>query len=145
MEIIVINFNDNRLIRTYMEDMFNVLNPKYFNQFHEIILTNTCFKKTHNKNYSLELIPIKKPDETHKIYNIETNVYRTALTKLSRFTAHSSMIIDAKHENGNMLMITRFTNKIVYYYAKMISQIFRYKYPHQNYYHIEELIQEFLY
>ena len=84
------------------------------------------------------------------IYNIvDENIYQTLLTKLSRFTMYESIIINPQHDDklmgGIMLIKFQFNNIVVHYYAKLISQIFRYKYPDKNYDHIQELIQKFLY
>jgi len=144
MEIIVIDSKENsRLIRTYMKDYYDVLNPKYFQKFYQIVVIKKCFKKTHNKHYSLQAIPIRKPDETHKLYNIPENVYQTLLTKMNKFSLTGSKLFNAKHDNliNDGLMITefRFTNIV-----EIISQIFRHKYPNNEYFHIEKLILEFL-
>jgi len=133
-----------------MLDWSNVLNPKYFNRFQEIIITKSCFRKSHNKNYSLQAIPIKKTNETHIIYNIkDDNVYQTLLSKLRRFSLQKQVLINPKHDellhSGLMMEKIRFTHIVIHYYAKMISQMFRYKYPNNNYSHIEKIIQEFLY
>ena len=149
MEVVVLK-SDFSIIRTYMKDYYDILNPKYFNQFHKIIVTKVCFKKTHNKSYSIVGIPTKNVEEFHKIYNIVSeNIYQTLLTKLSRFTMYESIIINPQHDDklmgGIMLKKFQFNNIVVHYYAKLISQIFRYKYPDRNYNHIEKFIQEFLY
>ena len=149
MEIVVIDSSTYIIKRTYFEDYNVFLNPKYFNQFDKLIITKTCFKKTHNKHYTLQRIPIKNNNETHKVYNIYENCYQTLLTKLGNFNFVTQKITNAKHDrfdnNGLMMIKNQYINVVTHYYAKLISQIFRYKYHGRNFDHIEKLIQEFLY